>query len=169
VSRKLAGELQERWAAYLRFYGEGAIYSALVRLSEIANCLQYADIPSTLVSKWADTLRQVQVTPNDLRSIGEEIKQKVERVRRMLDAGTDLIYEEALLVITVRTELDLLLRYLADRGAAEPTDTSSIDQALDAIAQAPKSSAVFRSAQTTAKRNWGLPLHSKWLSDNTMH
>lgn len=168
MSSNLAGEIQERWAAYLRFYREGAIYSAFVRLSEIANCLQHASVPSSVESRWTDALREVEVTSDDLRSIGEEVKQKIEAVRRMLDAGTDLIYEEVLLVITVRTELDLLLRYLTDRGAAELADTSSLDQALDAMAQAPGTSDVFRSAQASAKRNWGLPLHSKWLFSDTM-
>jgi len=168
MSNNLADELQERWEAYLRYYREGAIYSAFVRLSEIANWLKFVGVPSNLVSTWADTLRKVEVTSNDLQSIGEEVDQRIERIRRILDADTDLIYEEILLVITIRTELDLLSWYLADRGAEELADASSVDQALGAIAQAPKSSAVFRSAQASAKKNWGLPLHSKWLSNDTM-
>jgi hypothetical protein len=169
LRRNLIDKLNERWAAYRLFYREGAIYSAFVRLSEIANCLQHGNLPSTDKGRWADALRVVEATPNDLLSIGGEAKQQIERVRRMLGTGTDLIYEEALLIVTVRTELELVFKFLSDRGVSDLADASSLDHDLNEILRSPKSSAVFRSAQAAAKKNWGLPLHSRWLSSDAVH
>lgn len=165
----LIDKLNERWAAYRLFYREGAIYSAFVRLSEIANCLQHGNVPSTEMARWAEALRLVEATPNDLLSISGEAKQQIERVRRMLDTGTELIYEEALLIITVRTELELVFKFLRDRGVSEVADASSLDHDLNVVLRSPKSSAVFRSAQAAAKKNWGLPLHSRWLSSDAVN
>ena len=166
MSRDLASALQERWAEYLRFYREGAIYSAFVRLSEIANCLQHASVPSDLASRWANALGEVKIKPDDLRSISEEVRRKIERVRRMLGVSTGLIYEEFLFAITIRTELDLLAHYLAERGAACLADADSLDADLVAMAGSPRSSSAYRSAQASARQNWGLPLYSKWLGSD---
>lgn len=169
MSRNVIDELESRWEAYLKFYREGAIYSAFVRLSEIANCLQHGDVSSNVIAKWSEALRRVEPTHDDLSTIGREARHQIARIRQMLNAGVDLTYEEVLLAITVRTELDLLSGFLGDRGVVIDAEVGSLDEDLDEVARARRSLVVFRSAQKAAKKNWGLPLRSKWLSSDIAH
>lgn len=168
MSRAIANALDERWAAYLRLYGKKAIYSAFVRLSEIANCLQHGQIPLGLASKWSAALNEVTISPDAVQSIRCEARNKIERLQRIVGSSGILAYEEILFVITLRTELDMLLSYLEDRGIEDLPDASSLDDDVLAIARSLGSSSAYRSAQESARRNWGLPLRSKWLDGDTM-
>src|SRR5262245_58262833 len=112
----LAGAIEERWADYMRLDREGAVYSACVRLGEIANCLRFAQLSPELVSKWSDVLKHVAIPPVTIQCISDEVARTVQRLNRMLGGGSSVTYEEMLLIITIRVELEMLLAFLAERG-----------------------------------------------------
>ena len=153
---------------YLRFYRAGATCSAFVKLAEITHCLNYATLPQELTRKWNATIQNVSITDEDIRSVRTAVVQNIQRMQRIVNVGTRFIYEESLLLITIRVELELLSAFLAERGIAMTMDFAALDDALLAIATSSANARDFRSAQTAAKQNWGIPLHTRWLEGPTV-
>jgi hypothetical protein len=163
VTEDIEPVLAERWADYQRLTAAGAAYSALVRLAEMDNVLDHQDGHDPVVRKWKRTVGEVQI-PNAMRggAVAEAMKD-VSRVQRILSIGTTFIYEELLLVITIRVQLELLSQFLAQRGEAPDFHLSAIDDEMRRVAGYHENASAFRSAQTAAKRNWGAPIQASWI------
>jgi hypothetical protein len=168
LGRDLANAIDGRWADYLRLCREGAIYSASVRLGEIANCLRFAQLASDLASKWSGALKRVTMSPDMIQAVREEARTKAERLGRMLHGDSSMTYEEMLLLITIRVELEMLFAFLAERRIGDLPDLSSLDADLSAAACSPKNAAAYVTAQESARKNWGLPLRSEWLGTDAI-
>ena len=163
MSKRPSDALDERWAEHLRLRQQGASLAAFVRLGEILNCVLHGEVAAKLRVTWTDKLQQVDLPIAVVDDIKREGLQKIERIERIVGAGGPLVYEEALLVLTFRVELEMLVDYLSWRHVDGLPDTSSVDAKLLETAMAHENSSAYRSAQQAAQRNWGLPLHSKWL------
>jgi hypothetical protein len=95
-------------------------------------------------------------------AIAEAIK-NASRLQRMLSIGTTFTYEELMLAITIRVELQLLSQFLASGGEAPDFHFLDIDDELWRVAGHPENASAFRSAQTEARRNWGAPIQASWI------
>jgi hypothetical protein len=162
--RELQVTLEERWTEYVRLYEQRETYSAFVRLGEIANCLNHATLRDQLIRKWSARISNVPVTAKDLHALRSAASEQVGRVSAILRVGTTFTYEELLLAITTRIELELLSNFLRVRGIPVPLETSSLDEQLAATARDEVNASAFRSAQAAARENWGIPVHSRWLA-----
>jgi hypothetical protein len=167
VTENLDEELEGRWAEYLRLFGAGAIYSAFVRLAEIANCVQHCRMTREVRSKWTSAVGEVVIAPGELHSIRVEAGRNLARARRMLNVAGEINYEEFVLVVTLLTELDLLSHYLTERGVIEFPSADLLHDEVLAILSSPRNRAAHRSAQVSARQNWGIPVHSRWLGTGT--
>jgi hypothetical protein len=168
VAKDFSQVLEERWTDYRRFYREGETYSAFVCLAEIAHCLQYATLPPQLIQKWSMTIQNVSIADEDMRSAYTAVDQKVQRMQRIVSVGSRFIYEETLLLITMRVELELLSAFLKERGIAIRMDVALLDDVLVAMSTSPENAQDFRIAQAAAKKNWGIPLQTRWLEGPTV-
>jgi hypothetical protein len=148
VTEGIEPVLAKGWADYQRYRAAGAAYSALVELGEMGNVLDHQDGHDPVVQKWKRTVGEVQI-PNAMRgaAIAEAMKD-VSRVQRILSIGTTFIYEELLLVITIRVRLELLTQFLAQRGEVPDFHLSAIDDEIRRIAGYHENAAAFRSART---------------------
>jgi hypothetical protein len=163
VTEDIEPILGERWADYQRLRAAGATYAALVRLGEIGNVLDHTNGHDPVVRKWKPTVVEAQI-PDAMRraAIAEAIK-NVSRLQRMLSIGTTFTYEELMLAITTRVELELLSRFLAQRGETPDFHLSAIDDQLRRVAGHYENASAFRSAQTAARRNWGTLIQASWI------
>lgn len=159
----MAAAIQNRWDEHLRLRREGAAYSSCVRLGEIENCVQFANLSGGLALKWSNALEGVALPSSLIQAVRDEAKGNVQRLNRILNAPGSLVDEEMLLVVTMRVELEMLFTYFSGRGMDGLPDTSLLDEALVHAVRAPDNAATFLAAQKSARKNWGLPLRSKWL------
>lgn len=157
--------LEERWAEYEQLRDSGETHSALVRLAEVENCLEHQAVRRSVTRKWESMLRDAALSSQDVELALAGIVAAVKRLRRMLNVGTRFVYEELMLAITMRVELDLLVDFLARRGFADVAgpEILALDEDLIEIAHSKKHRSAFSSAQAAARRNWGIPLQTRWL------
>ena len=134
----------------------------------IANCLGHAQVPPETRTRWTALLEEVSISHEALRSIQGEARKTIARIERIVGTGSQFVYEEVLLVITLRVELDLVSAYLAQRGLGALPDVDRRDEEITSVFSTSAHSSISRSAQQTARRNWGLPLHSKWLGNDSV-
>ena len=156
--------LSERWTEYERLREGGAAYSAIVRISEIANYLAHHKGGSRdLIEHWTTRLRGLEVPKDTLMMAIDQSYVALDRLRRMLSFGTDFQYEELVAALTSRVELELFAGFLRRLGTNIDLDFQLIDEELLSVAKTRGNTAAFREAQAAIRRNWGLPIRAAWL------
>jgi hypothetical protein len=156
--------IYDMWNEYSRLYAAGEVGSAFTRLGEIANYLEHAHLPERLTRKWYAALQDVPTTDDDIRIATAQAERRIERLQRLVSVGTKFLYEEVMLAITYRIELEMLGHFLEVRGIHGRLDTASIDENLLGLARS--HGELFRKVQAVARRNWGIPLKSRWLEQS---
>jgi hypothetical protein len=164
VKATLDNALAERWAEYERLRDGGEPYSAAIRLAELENCLQYQRIQKPVRHKWEAKVCEAE-SEQDVGRVLAGAVAAMDRLHRMLSIGTDYVYEELMLLITIRVELDLLFEFLAKRGAIDAIASrlGVLDEELLEIAHSEKHRTPFSKAQAGARGSWGIPLETRWL------
>jgi hypothetical protein len=155
--------VSDRWAEFERLYKAGATYSAFTRLGEIENYLGHRSPKGAPAEKWRTRLREVRLSDADVGKARGGALESLERLTRMTSVGTRFSYEELLLAITMRVELEVFADFLKKRSLAVDLDTAAVDRDLVDLARSGENAATFRSAQNAARTNWGIPLKSSWL------
>lgn len=155
--------LQNRWTEYERLLEVRASYAALVRLAEIDNVLSQEGVPWPISEKWALIVQKETIPDKMYRKALAEAEQNVSRLKRMLSVGANFTYEEMVLAITLRVELQLLAELLLKRRGAIEFAPDLADDDLQEVSGCSQNVSVFRSAKAAAKRNWGIPIRSSWF------
>jgi hypothetical protein len=160
---KLREEMTRRWSEYERFRKEGVTYSAIVRVSEMENCLSGQIGADGEAEKWNELVRSVKLNDIEAQRACDEAQRQLARLERIVGTGLNLNYEELLLAITLRVELELFTGFCADRGIACAVHPEVADADMIALASSKESGSLFKRAKAAAKANWGVPLKSHWL------
>jgi hypothetical protein len=113
-SHDIGKQVKERWDEFDRLWREGHYYSALLRVAEVYSCRE--KLPPQLRQQYESGCQGVRIDVRILDSVRSEIAGTEERILRILSVGTKWNMEELLLVVTLAIQIDLLLRYLNDRG-----------------------------------------------------
>jgi hypothetical protein len=155
--------LQDRWTEYQRLLEVRASYAALVRLAEMDNVLSQEGTTRPISRKWILIVQKEMIPDEMYRKALVEAEQNVSRLRRMLSVGTNFTYEEMVLAITLRVELQLLAELLLKRRGEIEFAPDLADEDLREVSGYSQNVSAFRAAKATAKRNWGTPIRSPWF------
>lgn len=155
--------LKECWAEYQSFTSSGTHYSAIVRLGEIENLLRHGKILRPLDRKWRSMLDQELISEERLSLAAKGAKADVARLRHVMSVDDKFIYEEAMLLITLRVMVQLAMEFFESRNYDLAVDTQDVDENLRRVARLAQNFTAYESARRKARKNWGLPIVSKWL------
>jgi len=155
--------LQNRWTEYQRLLEVRASYAALVRLAEMDNVLSQEGTTRSISRKWILIVQKEMIPDEVYRKALAEGEQNVSRLKRMLSVGTNFTYEEMVLAITLRVELQLLAELLLKRRGEIEFAPDLADEDLREVSGYSQNVSAFRAAKATAKRNWGAPIRSSWF------
>jgi hypothetical protein len=155
--------LQNRWTEYQRLLEVQAFYAALVRLAEMDNALSHDGTTWQFSRKWILTIQKETIPDEMYRKALAEAEQNVSRLKRMLSVGVNFTYEELVLAITLRVELQLLAELLMKKRGAIEFVPDLADEDLRKVSGYSQNVSAFRSAKAAATRNWGIPIRSSWL------
>lgn len=155
--------LTELWAEYRNLCSAGAHHSAMVALGELENLLRHGKIPRPLDQKWRAKLDQEHIPTERLSLAATETKVDIARLRHVMSIGDEFIYEETMLLITLRVGVQLAMEFFASRGFDPEVDIHDVDDDLRRIARSGRNFNAYESARRKARKNWGLPIVSKWL------
>ena len=139
------------WADYERYSRGGARYSALVSLGEIVNILHHGDASKPVGRKWMKTIQEVHVSDDMRKRAIAEAKESMTHMGRMLGHGGVLLYEELMLIVTERVQLQLFLEFLTERQMTAELSLESLDKDIWRLTK-DENAVEFRSAMTTGRR-----------------
>ena len=155
-------ELSRRVEEFERFRDGGEIYSAIARLAEIFHSLQ--SLSTGEASRWRQTVKHALASAGRVDAVPRRVRSNAKRVRRLLAVGTSFGDEEVVLLLTLRIEGDLVEEFLRQwQGSGSGVRWDDIDTNVVALAKSVRHRRLFRRSQEQVRRNWGIPLHSKWL------
>lgn len=156
--------LERRWPERPALRDGDAAYDSALRLAEIDNCLAHQRVAGPRRQAWSARVRAAW-RELDVDRVLEGAAAAVKRLRWIFGIGTEFVYEELMLAVTMRVQLDLLLAFLDRRDIEHglASEVEALDETLRAIAESKKHRGPFSSAQAAARRNWGLPLETRWL------
>ncbi|MFZ5672629.1 MAG: hypothetical protein ACOZAM_06660 [Pseudomonadota bacterium] len=155
--------LEECWSEYKNYISTGTYYSAIVRLGEVENLLRYGKVRRPLDRKWRSILDQELVSEDRLSLAADGVKADVVRLRHVMSVDDKFIYEEAMLLITLRVMVQLAMDFLESRYYDFAVDTQDVDENLRRVARLGQNFTAYESARRKARKNWGLPIVSEWL------
>lgn len=140
----------------------GDPHAAATRLAEIVHCLPMLRKASR--QKWTERL-QIETLPDDfIQAIKVGLENDVQRIRRVLSIGTTWNGEEILLVLTLRIQVDLGVAFLNDWCSVEvKTNTADIDECIVRLSKTREHKRHFAESIGLMKKNWGLPINSRWF------
>ena len=109
-------------------------------------------------------LDSLSFTTEELQRAQAQAHKALQQMQKILAVGEKFIYEEWLLVITLRVELELFDELSSARKFCDRIDFRSVDEEIHDAAVLPQNAAAFASAHRSARSNWGVRLSSKWLA-----
>lgn len=155
--------LKENWAKYMEHRSRGADYAAICRLGEFENLLHHDKVPAPLVMKWRQTLDSEQIPEEYLSKAIAGMQEDIARLRHVMSIGDRFIFEETMLLITLRVDVQLAMEFLESRSIEVGDALGEVDDSLRSIARSGLNLSAYESARRMARKNWGLPIVSKWL------
>jgi hypothetical protein len=162
VNYQIEEKLQESFRFANELFKAGAYHSALNSLAEIFHCLPILD--SSTRRRWENRLRSQKLSVETLNAGFVGIEEEVRIIRRILSIGTVWNGDEILLVLMKRIEIDLLLTFLTEFCSYhEAVSLDYIDERIKSIAETKENKHTFEEAKGLMRKNWGLPINSKWL------
>lgn len=164
-TKEFEREFEKRWWEYERLRDVGETYAALLRISELENCLEKVFSREGMYRDWRAAIRETHLSAREIARVRAGAKATANRLWKIVSTGTDFVYEELVLLLTLRVQLELVLEFLARRNITciASDRVAPTDEEISAIASSRRHRAAFSDAQIAVARHWGLPLRARWL------
>src|SRR5438132_14198802 len=101
--------LERLYNDYERLRSGGDCYRAFIRMAEIYSVLD--EIRNHSREKFKRLCLTIELSPEDRRTLRNEIQRNVDKILRILSIGKTWIFEEFVMMVTERIQIDLVLRY----------------------------------------------------------
>lgn len=154
--------LDENLREYKHLSQAREYYGAVIRLAEIFACLPKLDKELNLI--WMNILRNEQLPDEVIQAVEAGIEKNAQRIRRILSIGSEWNDDEILLVILTRIDIEMLLSFLKENYSREiniPLD--DIDSKIEWLSKSKQNERAYKMAIAQMRKNWDLPIDSKWL------
>jgi hypothetical protein len=153
--------VEERWNECETLRRANEFLSAMVRVAEVS---RFAEIEEDETRQAALRARvaAMSFTQAELGFARAQWFAKRDRMLALIQSGREFEYEEIVLVLTGRIELEL-----AKNSKVGPEvsafELAGLDAALREMVNVPRNRSEYRSARISVARNWGVPLNLEWL------
>ncbi len=162
-NQDLEETFNEYFLDYTEFIQGGSYFTAVSKLAEIENCLP--QLNKGLQAKWKDRISKEVLSEDVIRALKIEIEVAIQEIRRILSFGTKWQFEELIVVWTRRIQIEMILHFLSERHQLTERDFSleDVDEAMLEVAKSKINKQNLQIATNLMKKNWGLPINSRWL------
>ena len=163
TNSKVQNALEKRFRSYNNYVLEKIWYSAAVCLAEIFNAC--ASLPVNQRAAWNARINNENLSEEILHEIRAGLDHDIQRMRRILSIGTVWTGEEVLLLVLLRTNVDLLSAYLGSRVAVESmVHLEAIDEQLLSLSKSTGHRPDFIWAVSRIRRSSGFPIETNILT-----
>lgn len=157
--------LNQKYDEYLFFMHGKDYYHAIQLLGEIYNCLSLLSNPKQ--KEWLNKLHNETISEIAIKKIESEVTNDIRMLKRLISAKNSFLFEEMVLILTRRIQVDLVLFVLREIGIDEMStnkkDLADLDEEINIISKMQRNKEEFNYAIKSIKKNWGIPIINKWL------
>jgi hypothetical protein len=149
--------LNEKFSEYMFFKSYEDTLGAFFRLGEIYNCVPRLEKEER--SHWLEVIRKEKLNEQQIQLIKSDLERKVKEMEKLLAVFSDWIFEEIVLILTIRIYVDLAIALLNELGYLEESfDLKDIDAGIRDISKSKSSKHDFEASVNSIRKNWGLPI-----------
>ena len=160
---ELHAALEKHFRLYREHVLEKSWYSAAVCLAEIFNGC--ASLPIAQRASWNARIENENLSEEILCEVRAGLDQNIQRMQRILSIGSEWTGEEVLLLVLMRTNIELLSAFLGGQVAVESmVHLKAIDEQLLSLSKSTAHRPHFTWAVSRIKRNSGFPIETNFLS-----
>jgi hypothetical protein len=118
-------------------------------------------------SYWDDVFSSLNLTEDHLAKGESGIVRDVKYIEKIMSIGEEWNDDEILLVLQQRIFIDLFIAFYQERLARKiSVDLTDADRQILCGARMQKNRQSYETAIRQMKKNWGLPINSKWLDED---
>ena len=164
--KKVAPEIEDYREKYAALIAQCDYAGAFKHLANILASVQASEVEV----HFADGLEPREFALEQARQLGlselrATIEQIVQRLQRIVSIGVDPIYEEVVLILTLRVQAHLLISLARETfGSKTMEESLSFDSDLEALTSNPTFTRSIQQAQSSLKANWGVSLRTRWIN-----
>jgi hypothetical protein len=149
--------LEKLLPEYKHLSSSGAAFSAVVKLGTVLAMADEEELHD------ATAAVRDHVTAAVIEAAATEAVGVRGRALRVLSIGTKFSWDELVLVLTMRIELELASSVMALFGIDTTAfDLGTLDAELREVGSLKENRVRFASALATIRRNWGVPILDRW-------
>ncbi len=141
----------------------GRTGEALVAIASVASCAKQVAGAVPAARRVLNRTLQEELSEGITVQVSELITGTAVRIQRILSVGSEYNDDEYLLLITLHTELSLVIWYLQERGLECPLlDLDAIELEIRETGRFPANARALAKAISLMRRNWGLDVEMPW-------
>lgn len=138
------------------------LYASSMRLVQIFHSLNY--LHESQKRFWLSRLIQQEFTELSIEIIQSRLKEDIQYISHVLSIGEKWETEEILLILQQRIMIDLFIEFFLNlHGRLIKLEMKDIDYLIKSTSKTKLNRNSFESAISLIKKNWGIPLNSRWL------
>ncbi len=155
-------ELDAKLREYAIWVTKGAPGTAIIKLGEGLLMCNQPGARAGMRDQFVEEIKLV-VTPTVLSAATTEIVRKWTRAEHIISIGTKFEWEELVLLLALRIEVELALNVLVLFGIeSKKFDLAHWDEELRKLGLFRENRSAFLSAIRTVRKNWGVPIEDRW-------
>ena len=151
------------YSEFLHFAEESTAFRSAVKLGELWNHLQYSTLPQSAKERWklnVDEGRSYIAAPESLQP---ELAERLDKLQRIVGTGTKFVYEEIVVIISQRVQIDLVLDLPSIRLEVDLSMLESIDDDIKSLSASSLNHSAFEAAKVSVRKNWRIPIRHRLL------
>lgn len=156
METSLVNQIEECFAEFEYYWSLKAYYVALCILGEVVDASPH--LPKSVRMASIQRLKKIRIPSAIAYLIRIDLLNDRDYVLRMLSISDSLVYEEILLILVKRRELENVKRILEEYGSYQVNlDLQEIDDFINHVLKSPKLNDDFHLALESMKKNARLP------------
>ena len=120
--------------------------------------MEDSEFPKNVKEDWKSRIAKAQSIIPSPDTIQAEVDERIRGLERIVSIGTEFIFEEIVVIISERIQIDLILKLPTKVVDIDGALLERIDGEIAALSTAPVNQAAFRSAKNRVRKNWGSPI-----------
>ena len=163
MSRTVSDCWERLYAEFLHLVDESTGFRAAVKLGEIWNCLQDSMSSQAAKERWRSRIDEARSSIEKQECIQSELDERVHKLHRIVSAGTKFVYEEIVVIISERIQIDLVLGLPSIGLKVNHSMLERIDDDITTLSSALVNQSAYSAAKKSVRKNWGNPIRHTLL------
>lgn len=164
MTRESVNQLERLYSEFVESDGTSGTFESFVRLGEVWNCVQNSELTTHTRENWISRIVEAGSRISSPETLQAELDERIRGLERIVSIGTEFIFEEIVVIISERIQIDLILKLPSKVVETDRALLKRIDSEIATLSSAPKNQAALRSAKNRVRKSWSSPINHQLIA-----